>query len=105
MSRRLDAVYPSRDEASVGTGEMSRTTLSEGQPRRFRDTNDRPASADRTCGAPSSALQRSSIVVSGWGCTAGRASASSHNRSRAPASTTESRAAASSEPLGPGVRE
>jgi hypothetical protein len=95
-SRRVDAVYPSRDEASVGTGGMSRTTRSDGR----LDDSAIPTSVRRAptecAGHSSSALQRLSIVVSGWGCTAaGRRRAASHC----------GRASASSEPLRPGVGE
>jgi hypothetical protein len=64
-------------------------------PRRLRDTTDRSACADRMCGAPSSAVQRSSIVVSGWGYTvAGRRRAATEaDRGGAPASSIKRSAA------------
>ena len=44
--------YPSREAHLRLRCRTSRTTLGEGLPQRFRDTNDRPAHADKVCGAP-----------------------------------------------------
>ena len=51
--------YPSREARLRARSWTSRALLAKGLPRRFRDTNDRPACSDKVCGAPSSALQRS----------------------------------------------
>src|SRR5688572_7322177 len=61
--------YPSREAGLRVRSWTSRTTLSEGLPRRFRDTVNRSGYADRACGAPSFALQRPCIVVRGCGYT------------------------------------
>ena len=87
-SRRVDAVV-SQPRSTPPSPQLDVAgTLGEGLPRRFRDTATDPALADSTCGAPSGALHRPSIVVSGWRYTAaarrrahrGRVSASSQLR-------------------------
>ena len=66
MSRRVDAVV-SQPRSTPPCPQLDVAgTLSEGLPRRFRDTTTDPAFTNSMCGAASSALQRSSIVVSGW---------------------------------------
>ncbi len=69
-SRRVDVVV-SQPRSTPPCPQLDVAgTLSEGLPRRFRDTTTDPALADSTCGAPSAALHRSSIVVRGWRYTA-----------------------------------
>ncbi len=69
-SRRVDAVVSQPRSRPPSPQLDVAGTPGEGLPRRFRDTCIDPALADSTCGAPSGALHRPSIVVSGWGYTA-----------------------------------
>ncbi len=64
-SRRLDRVSWAQATPEHSRSQTSRTTPRLMTLRRFRDTAAAAARSDKMCGAPSSALQRSSIVVTG----------------------------------------
>jgi hypothetical protein len=52
MSRRVDAVVSQPRSRPPSPQLDVAGTPGEGLPRRFRDTNDRPACSDKVCGAP-----------------------------------------------------
>ena len=69
-SRHVDAVVSQPQSRPPSLQVDVAGTLGKGLPRRLRDTPTDPAIADKVCGAPSAALHRPSIVVSGCGYTA-----------------------------------
>ena len=65
-SRRVDVVV-SQPRSTPPSPQLDVAgTPGEGLPRRLRDTRAEPACSDKVCGAPSGALHRPLIVVSGW---------------------------------------
>ncbi len=92
-SRRVDAVVSQPRSRPPSPQLDVAGTPSEGLPRRFRDTADDAVCSDKTCGAPSAAMHRPSIVVSGWRYTAAACRRAAATAAGAPASSHRGRTA------------